>query len=43
MIDSNTQLYCILGNPVRHSKSPTIHNFCFQRHKINAVYLAFEI
>jgi len=43
MIDSNTQVYCILGNPVRHSKSPTIHNACFQQHNINAVYLAFEI
>jgi len=43
MINSNTQLYCILGNPVRHSKSPAIHNACFQQHHINAVYLAFEI
>ncbi len=43
MIDSNTQLYCIFGNPVRHSKSPAIHNACFQNHHINAVYLAFEI
>jgi len=43
MIDSNTQVYCILGNPVRHSKSPAVHNACFQKHHINAVYLAFEI
>ncbi|MBC2704366.1 shikimate dehydrogenase [Desulfobacula sp.] len=43
MIDSNTQLYCIFGNPVRHSKSPAIHNACFRQHRINAVYLAFEI
>lgn len=43
MIDSNTQVYCIFGNPVRHSKSPAVHNACFQQHNINAVYLAFEI
>ena len=43
MIDSITQLYCVIGNPVRHSKSPAIHNTCFQQHNINAVYLAFEI
>ena len=43
MIDTDTQLYCIFGNPVRHSKSPVLHNACFKRHQINAVYLAFEI
>lgn len=43
MIDSNTDLYCVFGKPVRHSKSPAIHNVCFQHHDINAVYLAFEI
>ena len=43
MIDSNTQLYCIIGNPVRHSKSPVIHNAWFQQHNINAVYLPFKI
>ena len=43
MINSNTQLYCIFGNPVKHSQSPVIHNAFFQQHNINAVYLAFEI
>ncbi|MFA5902414.1 MAG: shikimate dehydrogenase [Desulfobacula sp.] len=42
MINSFTQLYGVFGNPVRHSKSPIIHNFIFQYHNINAVYLAFE-
>lgn len=43
MIDQATDLYCIFGNPVGHSKSPTIHNACFKQHHMNAVYLAFEI
>ena len=39
----NTNLYCILGNPVSHSKSPIMHNTLFIENKINAVYLAFNI
>jgi shikimate dehydrogenase len=41
-IDSHTLLYCIFGNPVRHSLSPVIHNLSFREKNINAVYLAFE-
>ncbi len=43
MIDSNTDLYCIFGNPVKHSKSPEIQNAWFKQYKINAVYTAFEV
>ncbi len=43
MIDSNTQLFAVLGNPIKHSKSPVIHNALFKEHKINATYLAFEV
>ena len=41
-INAHTQLYCIFGNPVRHSLSPIIHNVAFQKLNINATYLAFE-
>jgi len=42
-IDSATSLYAVIGHPVRHSLSPVMHNFLFQKYKINAVYLAFDI
>lgn len=42
-IDADTGLYAVFGNPVRHSKSPLIHNACFEHYGRNAVYLAFEI
>ncbi len=43
MLDASTSLYGVIGNPVRHSLSPIIHNVSFKRAGINAVYLAFEI
>lgn len=42
-LNTDTKLYCIFGNPVGHSKSPLVHNACFQKYQHNAVYLAFEI
>lgn len=43
MIDAQTELYGVIGNPVRHSLSPVIHNGVFRRLGRNAVYLAFEV
>ena len=43
MIDAETQLYGVIGNPVRHSLSPIIHNGAFRRMGLNAAYLAFEV
>ncbi len=42
-MDAKTELYGIIGNPVRHSLSPMIHNGAFKRLGWNAVYLAFEV
>ncbi len=42
MITAKTDVYCIFGNPVRHSLSPLIHNSAFEELGINAVYVAFE-
>jgi shikimate dehydrogenase len=43
MIDAQTELYGVIGNPVRHSLSPMIHNGVFKKLGRNAVYLAFEV
>jgi shikimate dehydrogenase len=43
MIDAQTQLYGVIGKPVRHSLSPIIHNGAFRRMGLNAAYLAFEV
>jgi len=43
MIDQDTEVYGVIGNPVRHSLSPAMHNAAFGEKAINAIYLAFEI
>lgn len=43
MPDSETSLYGVFGNPVRHSLSPIMHNAAFKSFHMNAVYLAFQI
>ncbi|MFF2482784.1 shikimate dehydrogenase [Paenibacillus sp. NPDC058071] len=42
-IDSHTVLYGVIGDPVRHSKSPIMMNRAFQETGINGVYAAFHI
>ena len=34
---------CVIGNPVRHSLSPAIHNAAFVEARINASYIAIEV
>jgi len=43
MMDGQTELYGVIGNPVQHSLSPILHNGAFKRLGRNAVYLAFEV
>lgn len=45
MSDINTQtvLYCVIGDPVAHSLSPVMHNRALSHEGQNGVYLAFRI
>lgn len=43
MINTETRLYGIIGNPIRHSLSPIIHNHAFRRMGWNGVFLAFDV
>jgi len=43
MTDARTQLYGVIGNPVRHSLSPILHNGAFRRMGLDALYLTFEV
>lgn len=42
-INTQTQLCAVIGNPVGHSLSPTMHNAAFQAGGLDFVYLAFEV
>ncbi|PID77366.1 MAG: shikimate dehydrogenase [Deltaproteobacteria bacterium] len=41
MINSDTRLFGIIGNPVKHSMSPAMHNRAFAALGLNCVYLPF--
>ncbi len=43
MISGSTQVFGILGRPVRHSLSPAMHNAAFAALGVNAVYVAFPV
>lgn len=38
-----TSVYGVIGDPVRHSMSPTLHNAAFAASGIDAVYVAFAV
>jgi shikimate dehydrogenase len=43
ILDSNTILYGVFGDPIRHSKSPIMLNRAFSATGLNAAYAAFHI
>ena len=43
MINANTNIYAVIGNPISHSLSPKIHNAIFEKYKINSLYSAICI
>lgn len=42
-ISAATRLACVIGDPIRHSLSPTLHNAAFRHLGIDAVYVALQI
>ena len=42
-ISGHTQLYGLIVSPVRHSASPAMYNYSFEKLWINAAYLAFDV
>jgi shikimate dehydrogenase len=43
LVDSHTVLYGVIGDPVRHSKSPIMLNRAFRERGINGSYAAFHV
>lgn len=41
-MDQHTDIYGVIGYPLGHSLSPTMHNAAFSAKGLNAAYLAFE-
>jgi shikimate dehydrogenase len=41
-VSADTRLLAVIGQPVRHSLSPLMHNAWLEDHAIDAVYLALE-
>ena len=42
-ISSHTKLLCIIGHPIEHSMSPTMHNPALQELGLDYVYVAFDV
>ena len=42
-ISARTAIYGILGNPVKYSLSPAIHNCAFRKVGVDAFYVAFQV
>ncbi|WFD08989.1 shikimate dehydrogenase [Tepidibacter hydrothermalis] len=43
MINGSTKLICLIGQPVEHSFSPSIHNTLFEKYDINSKYICFDV
>jgi 3-dehydroquinate dehydratase / shikimate dehydrogenase len=42
-LNEQTDIYGVVGNPVKHSLSPFMHNAAFKFRKLNAIYIPFEV
>jgi shikimate dehydrogenase len=42
-IKASTKVFCVIGHPIEHSMSPSMHNIAFQALGLDNVYVAFDI
>ncbi|EXX86198.1 shikimate dehydrogenase [Paenibacillus darwinianus] len=42
-VDSRTTLFCVIGDPIHHSRSPLMLNRAFRETGVNGIYTAFHI
>ncbi len=42
LVSGKTKIYGIIGNPVRHSLSPFMHNAAFEKLEMDCIYVAFR-
>lgn len=42
-IKSDTEIYGIIGHPIKHSISPIVHNAAFEDLKMNCIYESFDV
>lgn len=43
VVDGNTSVIGVIGNPVKHTKSPAIHNYISEKLNKNLIYVPFEV
>ena len=42
-VTGSTRLAAVIGDPIRHSRSPAIHNAAFAAAGLDWVFVAFEV
>lgn len=42
-INSNTKIVGVIGHPIKHTLSPAMHNYAFNKLKLDYVYLPFDV
>ena len=42
-LNINTQIIGVIGHPIKHSHSPIMHNYSFERKGLNYIYLPFDV
>ncbi|KXT83950.1 shikimate dehydrogenase [Streptococcus panodentis] len=42
-INGHTRMAAVVANPIKHSISPFVHNYAFEKTGVNGVYVAWEV